>query len=81
MDSRQIYTRSALNGAVAGVIALAAATVGFGVLGGEAIGIAILYGIAFGVVVFAIVGATNYFVLRARHPRTPPPEHTSPRHD
>jgi purine-cytosine permease-like protein len=74
MGPKQIYTRSALNGAVAGVIALAAAIVGFGVLGSTPVGSALLIGIAFGVVVFALVGGINYLVLRAKHPRERPPE-------
>ncbi|MBK0331733.1 MULTISPECIES: hypothetical protein [Brachybacterium] len=77
MSSNQIYTRAALNGAVAGVIALAAAIIGFGALGGASVGSALLLGIAFGVVVFALVGAINYFVLRAKHPRERPPERTA----
>jgi hypothetical protein len=77
MDPKQIYTRSALNGAVAGVIALAAAIIGFGVLGGAPVGSAILLGIAFGIVVFALVGGINYFVLRARHSRGRPPQRTA----
>lgn len=77
MDPKQIYTRSALNGAVAGVIALAAAIIGFGVLGSASVGSALLIGIAFGIVVFALVGGINYFVLRAKHQRERPPQRTA----
>ncbi|WP_165831687.1 hypothetical protein [Brachybacterium endophyticum] len=73
MEPRQIYTRAALNGAVAGVIAMAAAITAFSLLGHNPIGLAILLGIAFGVVTFAVVAVGIYAVLRSRHPRVRPP--------
>lgn len=68
MNSSSIITRSAMNGLLAGVIALAAGIIIFS-LTGTPLATAVLYGFVIGVITFAVVWVLIFAVQRSRHPR------------